>query len=59
MDSERFVQLGVGWVLRELSLADLKLVTKFIEKNKRHFSREGLRYATEKMSKRDKESILA
>jgi len=47
---ERFVQLGVGWVLRELSLADLALVEKFIKTNHSFFSREGLRYAIEKMS---------
>jgi len=47
--TERFVQLGNGWVLRELSLADLDLVVKFIKENYENFSREGLRYAIEKM----------
>ena len=41
---ERFVQLGTGWVLRELSLADQKRTIEFIKKNYQHFSREGLRY---------------
>eukprot|EP00768_Dysnectes_brevis_P006879 gnl/Dysnectes_brevis/5597_a8123_718.p1 GENE.gnl/Dysnectes_brevis/5597_a8123_718~~gnl/Dysnectes_brevis/5597_a8123_718.p1 ORF type:complete len:274 (+),score=12.96 gnl/Dysnectes_brevis/5597_a8123_718:46-867(+) len=47
---ERFVQLGVGWVLRELSQADLGLVVRFIKRHYHHHSREGLRYALEKMS---------
>ncbi|MBU0758679.1 MAG: DNA alkylation repair protein [Nanoarchaeota archaeon] len=46
---ERFAQLGVGWVLRNLSVADLDLVVNFIKKNYSYFSREGLRYAIEKM----------
>lgn len=48
-NQERFVQLGAGWVLRELSLADLDLVVNFITKNYQYFTREGLRYAIEKM----------
>ncbi|EFC36046.1 predicted protein [Naegleria gruberi] len=58
-NSERFAQLGTGWVLRELSLADLDLVTDFIKENYSHFSREGLRYAVEKMSKDDKEELMS
>jgi len=46
---ERFVQLGVGWVLRELSLADLDLVVNFVKSNFQQMSREGLRYTIEKM----------
>ena len=45
----RFVQLGAGWALRELSLADRPLVVAFIEKHAPFICREGLRYATEKM----------
>lgn len=46
---ERFAQLGNGWMLRELSIANLDLVVNFIKKNYNYFSREGLRYAIEKM----------
>jgi 3-methyladenine DNA glycosylase AlkD len=49
MNNERFAQLGCGWVLRELSLADLDLTTQFIKDHYKYFSREGLRYAIEKM----------
>lgn len=49
-NSERFVQLGAGWVLRELSRADLNLVIQFIRQNIKFISKEGLRYATEKMT---------
>ncbi|ETO30882.1 hypothetical protein RFI_06237 [Reticulomyxa filosa] len=48
-NNERFVQLGVGWVLRELSLVDRNRVVAFIKENYAKFSREGLRYAIEKM----------
>jgi 3-methyladenine DNA glycosylase AlkD len=55
---ERFTQLGTGWVLRELWLAEPLLVESFIEKNINHFSREGLRYAIEKMPKSLQKKIL-
>ncbi len=47
------------WVLRELSLADLSGVKEFIKRNYEHMSREGLRYAIEKMSGQDKAKLLA
>ncbi|CAD8115851.1 unnamed protein product [Paramecium sonneborni] len=50
---ERFNQLGTGWLLREMSLVDLKGVIEFIEKNIKYFSSEGLRYAYEKMIQKD------
>ncbi|KAG2389640.1 hypothetical protein C9374_014200 [Naegleria lovaniensis] len=58
-NKERFVQLGTGWVLRELSLADLDAVTMFIKRNYSNFSREGLRYAIEKMDSKLKSKLLA
>jgi len=54
----RFPQLGTGWVLRELSLADQEAVIDFIKENYNRFSREGLRYAIEKMSKSLKQELL-
>lgn len=50
-NNERFVQLGVGWVLRELWLAEPQKVVDFITERYHFFSREGLRYAIEKMDK--------
>lgn len=47
-----FVQLGTGWVLRELSLSDKNRVVEFIKENYDFFSREGLRYALEKMDEK-------
>jgi 3-methyladenine DNA glycosylase AlkD len=55
---ERFVQLGTGWVLRELWLAEPETVEAFIETNYQRFSREGLRYAIEKMPKKLQKEIL-
>lgn len=49
LNPERFVQLGTGWVLRQVSLIELDRVVAFLKKNYAHFSREGLRYAIEKM----------
>jgi 3-methyladenine DNA glycosylase AlkD len=43
---ERFVQTGVGWVLRELSSSDEDRVIGFVEANLDRFSREGLKNAT-------------
>jgi 3-methyladenine DNA glycosylase AlkD len=47
--SERFAQTGTGWVLRELSVAAPEQVARFIETHLEGFSREGLRYAIEKL----------
>ena len=43
---ERFVQTGVGWVLRELSRSDQGRVMGFVEANLDRFSREALKNAT-------------
>ena len=43
---ERFVQTGVGWVLRELSRSEEGRVIGFVEANLDHFSRESLKNAT-------------
>ncbi len=43
---ERFIQTGVGWVLRELSRSDEDRVIDFVEANVECFSREGLKNAT-------------
>jgi 3-methyladenine DNA glycosylase AlkD len=42
---ERFVQTGVGWVLRELSRSDEGRVIGFVEANLSRFSREALKNA--------------
>lgn len=47
--NERFVQLGCGWALRELSLVDRPRVLRFLDDNARFVSSEGWRYATEKL----------
>jgi 3-methyladenine DNA glycosylase AlkD len=43
---ERFVQTGVGWILRELSRSDQGRVIGFVEANLDRFSREALKNAT-------------
>jgi 3-methyladenine DNA glycosylase AlkD len=46
---DRFVQLGMGWVLRELYLADQRIVLAFLRQHYSRINREALRYAIEKM----------
>lgn len=58
-NQERFVQLGCGWVLRELSLVDRPRVLAFIDEHAKHLSREGLRYATEKLPASVKQDVHA
>lgn len=58
LNSHRFVQLGTGWVLRELSLVDIEIVTDFILQHKSRFIAEGLRYAVEKFPVDRKKSLL-
>lgn len=55
---ERFVQLGCGWLLREISLSERKRVISFIEKHHESFSREGLRYAIEKMTESERRRLM-
>lgn len=55
---DRFVQLGMGWVLRELYLADAGAVLSFLRRNYPRINREALRYAIEKMPKALQTTIL-
>ena len=55
---ERFAQLGCGWLLREISLSDKEKVKQFIQNNLDKFSREGLKYAVEKMNGQESKKIL-
>lgn len=58
-DRERFAQTGVGWVLRELSLADREAVVAFAEAQAANLSREGMKSIVEKMPAADKKRLLA
>ena len=55
---ERFVQTGVGWVLRELSRSDQGRVVGFVEANLDRFSREGLKNATKHLPPEVAEHLL-
>jgi 3-methyladenine DNA glycosylase AlkD len=46
---DRFVQLGMGWLLRELSLADRTRTLRFLARHYPRINREALRYAVEKL----------
>lgn len=56
---DRFAQLGMGWVLRELFLADREIVLDFLRHHYPGINREALRYAIEKMPKSLQSTILA
>lgn len=51
---ERFIQTGVGWVLRELSKSDPESVFTYLLNNRAKFTGEGLRYASEKLNQAQK-----
>lgn len=57
-NSHRFVQLGMGWVLRELWLAEPAVVVAFLRAHQSSISREGLRYAIEKMPAAQQRRLL-
>jgi 3-methyladenine DNA glycosylase AlkD len=58
LSSERFVQLGCGWVLREVSVHSRAATTAFIRANIDSISREGLRYALEKYDAAGKTALM-
>ena len=53
----RFTQLGVGWVLRDVSVHHTEQVIDFLNAHSEDFSKEALRYATEKMKPSDKKKV--
>jgi 3-methyladenine DNA glycosylase AlkD len=57
--SERFHQTAVGWVLREVYKGNATVAEQFIITHYISFSREGLRYAIEKMPQERRKQFLA
>lgn len=57
-DKERFVQMGVGWVLREAASVDMARIFAFLSSYKNKSGRWLLRYATEKMPAVKRKAIL-
>jgi 3-methyladenine DNA glycosylase AlkD len=55
---ERFVQLGLGWLLRELGVADREAMLRFIRSHARGIQREGLRYALEKLPAAERQRMM-
>lgn len=45
----RFVQLGTGWLLREIGVSNEELLQNFIDDNINYFIREGLWNAVRKL----------
>ena len=56
-NSYRFTQLGVGWVLRDVSVHHPQQVVDFLNEHESLFIKEGRRYATEKMKPKDKQNV--
>ena len=57
-DKERFVQLGIGWVLRNISVNNKNLIINFIKANYNSFIREGLRYSIEKFNTQTRKELM-
>lgn len=57
--AERFAQTGVGWALRELSIADLEAVAAFARVHAARLSREAMRYLVQKMPAPRARELLA
>lgn len=57
-DKQDLIHKAVGWMLREVSNNDQKLVEKFIDKNYKDISRTDLRYAVEKFPGNARKEIL-
>lgn len=57
-DGDEMVQKGIGWMLKTTSEADEKAVVKFLLKWKSKAPRLVLRYATEKMNKKNRRTVL-
>ena len=56
-NSYRFTQLGVGWVLRDVSVHHPALVIDFLNEHEADFTKEAVRYATEKMTPTQKKQV--
>lgn len=50
--------MGVGWLLREMSVPEKGRVSEFIIKHYDTMSREGIRYAIEKMEPEERQKML-
>lgn len=48
----------MGWLIREMGVADKERTVKWIRENRRGFISEGMRYAVEKMGREEKDSIM-
>jgi len=57
-DDDEMVQKGVGWLLKEVSRRHEEEVVKFLLRWKNKTSRLVLRYATEKVSKKNRKLVL-
>lgn len=58
-DEEDMVQKGIGWMLKEASKHDEDTVVKFLLARTNKTSRLVLRYATEKVSKKNRKLVLS
>ena len=55
---EDYIQKGVGWLLKTCSNYKPEIIFNYLMKNKERLSRLILRYASEKLSKEKRVSIL-
>ena len=56
---ERFNQLALGWLLREIAVVDYDRYEKWMKKNSILMTREAIRYTVEKITPKRKNYILS
>ena len=62
LSNERFMQTGIGWLLREVAIANNQckiLVIKFVNDNLHLLTKEALQSIVKKMNNNDKKQLLA
>ena len=56
--NENYIEKGIGWLLKTCSKYDPDIIIEYLIKNKNHFSRLILRYASEKLPKERRKLVL-
>lgn len=57
LDEEYYVQKGIGWTLREMSLIDYQITLDFMKLHAKHIPSTGFSTSIEKLANKDKEEL--
>ena len=58
-DEQDLVRKGYGWMLKELSKVDEKIVVEYLEKNYKDMPRVAFRYAVEKINSEKRKYLMS